>query len=45
MDRGRPYRHVLGQPLARQRSEKWIYCGGATALVGKILENGTGEAA
>ena len=42
MDRAAdPYRHVLEQPLVAQAGERWIYCGGATALIGKILENGT----
>jgi CubicO group peptidase (beta-lactamase class C family) len=42
MDRAAdPYRHVLGQPIVAPAGERWIYCGGATALIGKILENGT----
>jgi CubicO group peptidase (beta-lactamase class C family) len=42
MDRAAdPYRHVLAQPIVAAAGEKWIYCGGATALIGKILENGT----
>ena len=42
MDRATdPYRHVLAQPIVAAAGEKWIYCGGATALIGKILENGT----
>jgi|SRR5947207_554640 len=36
-----PYRYVLEQPIVAVRGERWIYCGGATALIGKILENGT----
>jgi CubicO group peptidase (beta-lactamase class C family) len=35
------YRYVLTQPLVAAAGERWIYCGGATALIGKILENGT----
>jgi CubicO group peptidase (beta-lactamase class C family) len=42
MDRAAdPYRHVLAQPIVAAAGEKWIYCGGATALIGKISENGT----
>jgi hypothetical protein len=33
-----------GNPLSRMQA-RWIYCGGATALLGKILENGTKQAA
>jgi CubicO group peptidase (beta-lactamase class C family) len=36
-----PYRYVLGQPIVAAPGVRWIYCGGATALIGKILENGT----
>jgi CubicO group peptidase (beta-lactamase class C family) len=35
------YRYVLAQPIVALAGERWIYCGGATALIGKILENGT----
>jgi CubicO group peptidase (beta-lactamase class C family) len=42
MDRAAdPYRHVLGLPIVAAAGARWIYCGGATALIGKILENGT----
>jgi CubicO group peptidase (beta-lactamase class C family) len=37
------YRYVLAQPIVAVAGERWIYCGGATALIGKILENGTGQ--
>jgi CubicO group peptidase (beta-lactamase class C family) len=37
------YRYVLEQPIVAVAGERWIYCGGATALVGKILEKGTGQ--
>jgi CubicO group peptidase (beta-lactamase class C family) len=36
-----PYRYVLEQPIVAVAGDRWIYCGGATALIGKILENGT----
>jgi CubicO group peptidase (beta-lactamase class C family) len=35
------YRYVLEQPIVAVAGERWTYCGGATALIGKILENGT----
>jgi CubicO group peptidase (beta-lactamase class C family) len=37
------YRYVLEQPIVAVAGDRWIYCGGATALIGKILENGTGQ--
>jgi CubicO group peptidase (beta-lactamase class C family) len=37
------YRYVLEQPIVAPPGERWIYCGGATALIGKILEKGTGQ--
>ena len=36
------YRYVLEQPIVAEPGERWIYSGGATALIGKILENGIG---
>ncbi|MCC7348681.1 MAG: serine hydrolase [Variibacter sp.] len=35
------YRYVLERPIVAAAGERWIYCGGATALIGKIIENGT----
>jgi CubicO group peptidase (beta-lactamase class C family) len=35
------YRYILEQPIVAVAGERWIYCGGATALLGKILEDGT----
>jgi CubicO group peptidase (beta-lactamase class C family) len=35
------YRHVLEQPIVAAAGERWIYCSGATALIGKIIENST----
>jgi CubicO group peptidase (beta-lactamase class C family) len=35
------YRHVLEQPIVSVAGERWTYCSGATALLGKILEIGT----
>src|SRR4051794_23843523 len=34
------YRYALAQPIVAVAGERWIYSGGATALIGKILENG-----
>jgi Beta-lactamase len=39
------YRYVLERPIVTPAGERWNYCGGATALIGKILENGTGQKA
>lgn len=36
-----PYRYVLEQPIVTVPGERWTYCSGATALLGKILENAT----
>ena len=35
------YRYVLEQPIAAVAGERWTYCSGASALLGKILENAT----
>jgi CubicO group peptidase (beta-lactamase class C family) len=35
------YRYVLEQPIIAVAGERWIYNGGATTLIGKILENAT----
>jgi CubicO group peptidase (beta-lactamase class C family) len=37
------YRYVLEQPIVAVAGERWIYCGGATVLIGKILEKGIGQ--
>jgi CubicO group peptidase (beta-lactamase class C family) len=39
------YRYVLERPIVAAAGERWNYCGGATALIGKILEKGTGQKA
>jgi CubicO group peptidase (beta-lactamase class C family) len=36
------YRYVLEQPIVAVAGDRWIYCGGATVLIGKILERGIG---
>jgi CubicO group peptidase (beta-lactamase class C family) len=36
------YRYALEQPIVAVAGERWIYSGGATALIGKIIEKGIG---
>jgi CubicO group peptidase (beta-lactamase class C family) len=36
------YRYVLGLPVADRPGRRWVYCGGATALLGGLIERGTG---
>jgi len=38
------YRFVLEQPVVLAPGTRWIYCGGATALLARIVEKGTGKA-
>lgn len=37
------YRYILERPLVGDPGTRWIYSGGATALVGEILQRGTGQ--
>jgi CubicO group peptidase (beta-lactamase class C family) len=37
------YRYVLERPIIAVAGERWIYSGGATALIGKIIEKGVGR--
>lgn len=37
------YRYVLERPLTAEPGTVWTYSGGATALVGEILQRGTGR--
>ncbi|MEO0979782.1 MAG: serine hydrolase [Pseudomonadota bacterium] len=37
------YRYILDRDLVAEPGTRWIYSGGATALVGRIIENGTGK--
>jgi CubicO group peptidase (beta-lactamase class C family) len=37
------YRFILERPIIRKPGEQWSYCGGATALLGRLIEKGTGE--
>lgn len=38
------YRYVLERPIVEPPGERWAYCGGATALLGKLIADGTGQA-
>ncbi len=37
------YRFILGLPMAERPGARWVYCGGATALLGHLIERGTGR--
>jgi CubicO group peptidase (beta-lactamase class C family) len=37
------YRYILGRPIIEEPGIKWTYCGGATALLGRLIAKGTGE--
>ncbi|WP_203898770.1 serine hydrolase domain-containing protein [Virgisporangium aliadipatigenens] len=37
------YRYVLERPVLGPPGEKWSYCGGASALLGKLIADGTGR--
>ncbi len=37
------YRFVLERPIVEEPGAKWIYCGGATALLGRLIARGTGQ--
>jgi len=37
------YRYILDRPLVAEPGTRWIYSGGATALVGEIVQRGTGK--
>lgn len=36
------YRYVLERPIVEEPGAKWTYCGGATALLGRLIARGTG---
>ncbi|MFC4060278.1 serine hydrolase domain-containing protein [Planomonospora corallina] len=38
------FRYVLERPIAGEPGVRWTYCGGASALVGRLIEKGTGAA-
>lgn len=35
------YRYILGLPMADRAGTRWVYCGGATALLGHLIERGS----
>ena len=37
------YRFILERPLIGTPGERWTYCGGATALLARIIARGTGQ--
>ncbi|WP_232375687.1 serine hydrolase domain-containing protein [Mesorhizobium comanense] len=37
------YRFILNRPILAEPGKRWIYSGGAVALLGKIIERGTGQ--
>ena len=37
------YRYILERPMAERPGLRWVYCGGATALLGHLIERGTGR--
>jgi CubicO group peptidase (beta-lactamase class C family) len=37
------YRFVLERPVIGAPGKRWLYCGGATALLGRIIARGTGQ--
>ncbi|MDM4719601.1 serine hydrolase [Micromonospora sp. WMMA1363] len=37
------YRYVLQRPILEPPGARWTYCGGATALLGRLIADGTGQ--
>ena len=37
------YRYILSLPIVEEPGMKWIYCGGATALLAHLIVRGTGQ--
>ncbi|MEQ4300296.1 serine hydrolase [Plantactinospora sp. B6F1] len=37
------YRYVLTRPVLEPPGTRWHYCGGATALLGRLIADGTGQ--
>jgi CubicO group peptidase (beta-lactamase class C family) len=37
------YRYILERPIVGEPGVKWTYCGGATALLGRLIARGTGQ--
>lgn len=38
------FRFILERPIVGEPGATWTYCGGATALLGRLIAKGTGEA-
>lgn len=36
------YRYILSRPMVEKPGSRWVYCGGATALLGDLIERGSG---
>jgi CubicO group peptidase (beta-lactamase class C family) len=37
------YRYILERPIIEPPGSRWTYCGGATALLGRLIADGTGR--
>lgn len=37
------YAYILGRPMVERPGSRWVYCGGSTALLGRLIEQGTGR--
>src|SRR5262249_11407233 len=37
------YRYILDRPIVAEPGKTWIYCGGATAHLGRLSDKGTGK--
>ncbi|MEV0726222.1 serine hydrolase [Micromonospora purpureochromogenes] len=37
------YRYILERPIIEPPGARWTYCGGATALLGRLIADGTGQ--
>jgi CubicO group peptidase (beta-lactamase class C family) len=37
------YRYILERPVLEPPGSRWTYCGGATALLGRLIADGTGQ--
>lgn len=37
------YRYILERPVVEPPGTRWAYCGGATALLGRLIADGTGR--
>lgn len=37
------YRYILERPIVDPPGTRWTYCGGATALLGRLIADGTGQ--